>query len=363
MKKAGSARPSANRIMLLRDADGDGVAEISTTLLSGLSSPFGMAFVGDELFVANADGARRLSLPARPDDDRDSAAQRDRAAVGLQSPLDQVAGRLARRHVAVRRRRIEQQCRRERHGDGEGPRRDLENRCRRPARTAFSPAACATRSGSPGTRGAAPCGPSVNERDEIGNDLVPDYMTSVSDGAFYGWPCSYYGQHVDGGSSRRGPDMVAKAIAPDYALGRARRDARPDLQRPASALGPRIRQRRVRRRTWLLEPQAARAATRWFSCPSRVPSRRASRSTSSPVSAVGEMRTAARSASDRQRRQPARRRRCRRQGLAGQPRYDAARLSLTARQPLAKLAMMLLLALRSPAPPPPSPSSRSAGGR
>jgi glucose/arabinose dehydrogenase len=60
---------------------------------------------------------------------------------------------------------------------------------------------------------------SVNERDELGNDLVPDYMTSVKDGAFYGWPYSYYGQHVDTRVKPQQPDMVAKAIAPDYALG------------------------------------------------------------------------------------------------------------------------------------------------
>ena len=81
--------------------------------------------------------------------------------------------------LPVRRRRIEQQCRRERPGDGEGPRRDLDDRRRRPAPTASSPAACATRSGSPGTRGAAQLWTAVNERDELGNDLVPDYLTSV----------------------------------------------------------------------------------------------------------------------------------------------------------------------------------------
>ena len=59
----------------------------------------------------------------------------------------------------------------------------------------------------------------VNERDELGNDLVPDYMTSVRDGGFYGWPYSYYGQHVDERVTPARPDLVAKAIVPDYALG------------------------------------------------------------------------------------------------------------------------------------------------
>ena len=60
---------------------------------------------------------------------------------------------------------------------------------------------------------------SVNERDELGNDLVPDYMTSVTDGGFYGWPYSYFGQHVDDRVKPQRPDLVAKAIMPDYALG------------------------------------------------------------------------------------------------------------------------------------------------
>ena len=80
----------------------------------------------------------------------------------------------------------------------------------------------------------------VNERDELGNDLVPDYMTSVRDGGFYGWPYSYFGQHVDARVKPPRPDLVARAIVPDYALGRAHGVARPRRTPTASRLPPRF---------------------------------------------------------------------------------------------------------------------------
>ena len=95
----------------------------------------------------------------------------------------------------------------------------------------------------------------VNERDEIGNDLVPDYLTSVKPGAFYGWPWSYYGQHTDSRPEPKNPAAVAAALSPDYAMG-------PHVAAPrAGLLGrpgacPEVRARRVRRRAWQLEPQA-----------------------------------------------------------------------------------------------------------
>ena len=92
---------------------------------------------------------------------------------------------------------------------------DLENgpapRCSRRA--------CATRSALPGEPATGALWTAVNERDDIGSDLVPDYMTSVTDGGFYGWPYSYYGQHLDGRVTPQRPDLVARAITPDYALG------------------------------------------------------------------------------------------------------------------------------------------------
>ena len=119
---------------------------------------------------------------------------------------------------ALRDRRLEQQRRRERHGRRGRPRRDLGDRPRRAARSRVFATGLRNPNGmawgSDGTLWTV-----VNERDELGSDLVPDYLTSVRDGAFYGWPYSYYGQHVDERVQPQRPDLVAKAIAPDYALG------------------------------------------------------------------------------------------------------------------------------------------------
>ena len=118
----------------------------------------------------------------------------------------------------------------------------------------------------------------ANERDELGSDLVPDYLTSVRDGAFYGWPYSYYGQHVDERVQPQRPELVAKAVPPDYALGP--HTASLGLASSAGSTLPRAVQRRghVRRPARLVEPQAATAATTSSSCRSRTAGRRASRS-------------------------------------------------------------------------------------
>ena len=158
---------------------------------------------------------------------------------------------------------------------------------------------------------------SVNERDEIGNDLVPDYMTSVRDGGFYGWPWSYYGQTVDTRLKPPRPDMVAKAITPDYALGPHTASLGLTFSEGA-ALGPQYRARRVRRPARLVEPQAAvglqghlRAVRRRAAVgqagrrADRLPRRRR------------RLRPPGRR-DHRARRQPARRRRRRRQGVARQ---------------------------------------------
>ena len=96
----------------------------------------------------------------------------------------------------------------------------------------------------------------VNERDELGSDLVPDYITSVRDGGFYGWPYSYYGQHVDTRPKPPRPDLVAKAIKPDYALGPHTASLGLTFS-DGQRLGPQLRQRRLRRPAWIVEPQAA----------------------------------------------------------------------------------------------------------
>ena len=218
-KKAGGAVPSANRITLLRDADGDGVAEMRSVLLAELTSPFGMALVGNTLYVANTDalvrfpytrGDTRITAPGTvvavlPAGTRNHhwtknvIASRDGrrlyVAVGSNSNvaehgMDEEIDRAAILEVDA----------------ASGRRRVLASGLRNPVGMAWVP-----------TTGAL--WTSVNERDELGSDLVPDYMTSVRDGAFYGWPYSYYGQHVDTRPKPPRPDLVARAVAPDYALG------------------------------------------------------------------------------------------------------------------------------------------------
>ncbi|MBU1962894.1 MAG: sorbosone dehydrogenase family protein [Gammaproteobacteria bacterium] len=219
MQRAGATVPSANRITLLRDANGDGSAETRTVFLQGLHSPFGMALVGNRLYVANTDGLVRfpyhsgateitapgvkvLDLPAGPINHhwtKNVIASRDGArlyvTVGSNSNI------------------------------GEN---GMENEANRAAIWEVDPATGASRVFAAGLRNpnglawqpqSGALWTTVNERDELGHDLVPDYMTSVKDGAFYGWPYSYYGSHVDTRVQPPRPDLVAKAIAPDYALG------------------------------------------------------------------------------------------------------------------------------------------------
>ncbi|THC42825.1 sorbosone dehydrogenase family protein [Massilia sp. Mn16-1_5] len=219
MAKAGAAVPSANRITLLRDVDGDGVAELRSVFLQGLYSPFGMALVGETLYVANADGIVRFpykegmtKITAAPQKvaplpggtinhhwTKNIIASRDGsklyATVGSNSNvaengIENEVDRAAILEVDI----------------GNGGTRVFASGLRNPNGMAWEP-----QSGALWTV--------VNERDEIGSDLVPDYLTSVKDGAFYGWPYSYYGRHVDERVKPPRPDLVAKAIAPDYALG------------------------------------------------------------------------------------------------------------------------------------------------
>jgi glucose/arabinose dehydrogenase len=218
-KKAGGGVPSANRITLLRDADGDGAAETRTVFLSGLNSPFGMTLVGDDLYVANSDavvrfpytegatqitaaGAKVVDLPAGPRNHhwtKNVIASPDGAklyvAIGSNSNVAEHG-----REEEVGRAAIWEVDR------ATGSHRVFASGLRNPVGMAWEP-----ESGALWT--------AVNERDEIGHDLVPDYMTSVRDGGFYGWPYSYFGQHVDARVKPPRPDLVAKALVPDYALG------------------------------------------------------------------------------------------------------------------------------------------------
>ncbi len=218
-KKAGSAVKSADRITLLRDADGDGVAETRTTFLDGLSSPFGMSLVGSTLYVANTDGlvrfpyatgdtvitaqaAKVVDLPAGPINhhwSKNVIASRDGSRLYVAVGSNSNAGE----------RGIGAETDRAAIWDVDpstGAHRIYASGLRNPVGMAWAP--------ETGALWVA-----VNERDELGSDLVPDYMTAVHDGAFYGFPYSYYGQHIDKRVKPRRPDLVATAVVPDYALG------------------------------------------------------------------------------------------------------------------------------------------------
>ncbi len=218
MSRAGAGVPSANRIMLLRDADGDGVAEVKSVFLENLFSPFGMALVGEEFYVANADaivkfpyragdtkitapGVKLADLPAGRNHHwtKDLIASPDGtklyATVGSNSNIGENGMEEEINRAAV----LEVDR-------ASGKWRVFGAGLRNPNGPAWEP-----KSGALWVV--------VNERDELGDDLVPDYMTSVKDGAFYGWPYSYFGQKVDTRVEPQRPDLVAKAIAPDYALG------------------------------------------------------------------------------------------------------------------------------------------------
>ena len=219
MGRAGAGVPSPNRITLLRDADHDGVAETRTVFLEHLNSPFGMALVGNDLYVADSDkllrfayqpgetaiksaGTTVVDLPGGPLNHhwtKNVVASQDGSklyvSVGSNSNvgengLEAEQGRAAIWEV----------------DRASGQHRIFASGLRNPNGMAWEP-----QSGKLWT--------AVNERDEIGSDLVPDYITSVKDGAFYGWPFSYYGQHVDVRVTPQNPELVAKAIAPDYAVG------------------------------------------------------------------------------------------------------------------------------------------------
>jgi glucose/arabinose dehydrogenase len=219
MNQAGAGVPSANRITLLRDADGDGVAETRTVFIDGLNSPFGMALIGNDFYVANSDalvkfpysegetrivqpGIKVLDLPAGPINHhwtKNLLASRDGARLyvtvgsnsnAAENGIEQEVDRAAIWEVDPKR----------------GSHRIFASGLRNPNGLAWEPD-----SGALWTV--------VNERDEIGSDLVPDYLTSVPDGSFFGWPYSYFGQHLDERVQPQRPDLVAKARVPDYAVG------------------------------------------------------------------------------------------------------------------------------------------------
>ena len=218
-KKAGGAVPSANRITLLRDTDGDGVADVHSIFLSNLTSPFGMVLVGDQLYIANTDALVRvpyspgaLKITARPVKVTDlpgGALNHHWTKNVIASPDGSKLYVAVGSNSNVAENGIDQE--KERAAIWEidartGAHRVFASGLRNPVGMAWEPESKAL-------------WVAVNERDELGSDLVPDYMTAVRDGAFYGWPYSYYGAHVDDRVKPQRPDLVAKATAPDYALG------------------------------------------------------------------------------------------------------------------------------------------------
>jgi glucose/arabinose dehydrogenase len=217
MRRATGLAKSANCIRLLRDADGDGVAEVNKVFLKDLNSPFGMALVGDNFYVANTDailrfpykdgeitggGEKVADLPGGPLNHhwtKNIIASRDGkrlyATVGSNSNVGENGIEKEKDRAAIWEINIES-----------GKSRVFASGLRNPNGLGWEPTAGALWT-------------VVNERDELGNDLVPDYLTSVKDGGFYGWPYSYWGQHVDTRVKDQKADLVAKAIAPDYGLG------------------------------------------------------------------------------------------------------------------------------------------------
>jgi glucose/arabinose dehydrogenase len=219
MEKAGAAAPSANRITLLRDANGDGQPEVRTAFIEGLNSPFGMALVDRNFYVANTDAVLRFNyengstgikqqgvkiadlpggplnhhwtknLLASPKGDKLYATSGSNSNVA-ENGIDVEERRAAILEIDLR----------------TGASRVFASGLRNPNGMDWEP-----QSGALWTV--------VNERDELGPDLVPDYLTSVRDGGFYGWPYSYFGRHVDERVKPPRPELVAKAIVPDYALG------------------------------------------------------------------------------------------------------------------------------------------------
>lgn len=219
MKRVGATEKSPNRVILLRDADGDGRAETRSVFTDAVKRPFGMTLVGDRLYVAGDDQLvafpysegqtkaagppqKLLDLPGGPLNHhwtKNVAARPDGArlyiTVGSNSNIGENGMAAEEGRAAIWQ-----------YDPATGHARVYASGLRNPNGLAWEPVT--------GLMWTA-----VNERDEIGNDLPPDYMTTVRDGGFYGWPYSYFGSHVDARVKPPRPDLVAQAIKPDYALG------------------------------------------------------------------------------------------------------------------------------------------------
>jgi glucose/arabinose dehydrogenase len=218
MSRAGANVPSANRIILLRGIGSGGTAQQRTIFMKDLMSPFGMALVDNEFYIANADAIVKVpytdgqtEIDATPIKVTDLPAginhhwtknlipgldgKKLYVTVGSNSNIGENGLEIEEGRAAIWEVDIQT-----------GDKRLYASGLRNPNGLAWVPETNILWT-------------VVNERDELGNDLVPDYLTSIKDGAFYGWPWSYFGKHVDSRVEPPRPDMVAKAITPDYALG------------------------------------------------------------------------------------------------------------------------------------------------
>jgi len=216
--RAGAAAKGGNRIILLRGATADGQPALRTVFIDHLHSPYGIALVGDTLYVANTDailafayvtgmtqitspGVKLTDLPAGPIDHHWTKAMTVSAdgsklyvGVGSNSNITENGMAVEEGRAAIY--EVDRST---------GAKRIFAAGTRNPTGLAFEP--------QTGQLFAV-----VNERDEIGPDLVPDYLTSIRQGGFYGWPYSYWGSHIDVRVQPQRPDLVARAIKPDYGL-------------------------------------------------------------------------------------------------------------------------------------------------
>ncbi len=215
MKRAAAVGVSPNRITLLRDADGDGVAEIQDTFLEGLNQPFGMALLGETFYVGNADGvvafpyttgARRITAPGRKLIELKGGGHWTRSLLPSPDERKLFIGVGSLTNIAESGMELEEGRAAIHELDlASGQSRIFAGGLRNPVGLAWEP-----QTGALWTV--------VNERDGLGDETPPDYLTSVRDGGFYGWPYCYWGQTVDD-RVPQDPVAVAKAITPDYALG------------------------------------------------------------------------------------------------------------------------------------------------
>jgi glucose/arabinose dehydrogenase len=208
---------SANRITLFRDTNGDGKPDIRAVFVTGLNMPHGMVLVGNWFYVANTNGVVRYAYRAGQTKIEAKSEKILDLPVGGHYTRNLVAGPASKKiYVAV----------------GSASNVDEENGWEKDQRRAgileINPDGSGMRIFATGLRN--PVGMDwepqtntlwtvVNERDLLGDDLVPDYLTRVREGAFYGWPYSYFGQNEDPRKKGQRPDLVAKAVKPDYALG------------------------------------------------------------------------------------------------------------------------------------------------